>query len=327
MVKYFKNDELNKIKRLDSFENQCWVDLVNPTDDEIEDVAVITGIPEETLKAALDEEETARIERDDGYFMCLIDTPTITDTDEGDTYETIPMSIIQNEKCVVTVSLRGNPVLGDFISNRVSVDTSKPVLFMLTFMFGNAKRFLSNLRQIDKKSLRVQAELHRSMKNKELIQMLALENSLVYFSTSLSSNIGVYKKMEKLPEISGNEDYQDLYDDVLIETRQAVEMCNIYRDILSGTMDAYASVISNNLNVVMKLLAVITLILSVPTVIASLWGMNVGVPFEGKAWGFWVVIAISVVVTAVVSIFVIRMSNSIKIKTPKEIKRKRRRGD
>ena len=327
MVKYFKNDELNKIKRLDSFEEKCWVDLVNPTDDEIEDVAVITGIPEETLKAALDEEETARIERDDGYFMCLIDTPTITDTDEGDTYETIPMAIIHNEKCVVTVSLRGNPVLGDFISNRVSVDISSPVLFMLTFMFGNAKRFLSNLRQIDKKSLRVQAELHRSMKNKELIQMLALENSLVYFSTSLSSNIGVFKKMEKLPEISGNEDYQDLYDDVLIETRQAVEMCNIYRDILSGTMDAYASVISNNLNVVMKLLAVITLILSVPTVIASLWGMNVGVPFEGKAWGFWVVIAISVVVTVVVSIFVIRMSNSIKIKTPKEIKRKRRRGE
>ena len=327
MVKYFKNDEQKKIIRLDSFETQCWVDLVNPTDDEIEDVAVITGIPEETLKAALDEEETARIERDDGYFMCLIDTPTITDTDEGDTYETIPMAIIHNEKCVVTVSLRGNPVLGDFISNRVSVDISSPVLFMLTFMFGNAKRFLSNLRQIDKKSLRVQAELHRSMKNKELIQMLALENSLVYFSTSLSSNIGVFKKMEKLPEISGNEDYQDLYDDVLIETRQAVEMCNIYRDILSGTMDAYASVISNNLNVVMKLLAVITLILSVPTVIASLWGMNVGVPFEGKAWGFWVVIAISVVVTVVVSIFVIRMSNSIKIKTPKEIKRKRRRGE
>ncbi|MDE6411764.1 MAG: magnesium transporter CorA family protein [Clostridia bacterium] len=327
MVKYFKNDEQKKIIRLDSFETQCWVDLVNPTDDEIEDVAVITGIPEETLKAALDEEETARIERDDGYFMCLIDTPTITDTDEGDTYETIPLAIIHNEKCVVTVSLRGNPVLGDFISNRVSVDTANPVLFMLTFMFGNAKRFLSNLRQIDKKSLRVQAELHRSMKNKELIQMLALENSLVYFSTSLSSNIGVFKKMEKLPEITGNEDYQDLYDDVLIETRQAVEMCNIYRDILSGTMDAYASVISNNLNVVMKLLAVITLILSVPTVIASLWGMNVGVPFEGKAWGFWVVIGISVVITVVVSIFVIRMSNSIKIKTPKEIKRKRRRGE
>ena len=327
MIKYFKNDEQNKIKRLEAFEEKCWVDLVNPTDDEIEDAAAITGIPEETLKAALDEEETARIERDDGYFMCLVDTPTITDTDEGDTYETIPLAFIYNEKCIVTVSLRGNPVLGDFISNRVSVTTDKPVFFMLTLMFGNAKRFLSNLRQIDKKSLRVQAELHRSMKNKELIQMLALENSLVYFSTSLSADIGVYKKLERLPEITDNEDYRDLYDDVLVETRQAVEMCNIYRDILSGTMDAYASVISNNLNVVMKLLAVITLIISVPTLVASLWGMNVGVPFEGQWWGFWVVIGISVAVTAVVSVFVIRMSNSIRIKTPKEIRRKRRRGE
>lgn len=327
MIKFFKNDELNKIKRLDAFEEKCWVDLVNPTDDEIEDAAAITGIPEETLKAALDEEETARIERDDGYFMCLVDTPTITDTDEGDTYETIPLALIYNGKCVVTVSLRGNPVLGDFISNRVSVQTEKPVLFMLTLMFGNAKRFLSNLRQIDKKSLRVQAELHRSMKNKELIQMLALENSLVYFSTSLSADIGVYKKLERLPEIAENEDYRDLYDDVLIETRQAVEMCNIYRDILSGTMDAYASVISNNLNVVMKLLAVITLIISVPTLIASLWGMNVGVPFEGKPWGFWVVIGVCVAVTAVVSFVLIRMTNSIRIKTPREIKRKRRRGE
>ena len=194
MVKFFKNNEEKKIRRLESFEENCWIDLVNPTDDEIEDAALISGIPEETLKAALDEEERARIERDDGYFMCLIDTPTLTDTDEGDTYETIPLAIIQNEKCIVTVSLRGNPVLGDFISNRANVDTGNHILFMLTFMFGNAKRFLANLRQIDKKSLRVQAELHRSMKNKELIQMLALENSLVYFSTSLSSNMGVFNK-------------------------------------------------------------------------------------------------------------------------------------
>ena len=169
-------------------------------------------------------------------------------------------------------------------------------------------------RQIDKKSLRVQAELHRSMKNKELIQLLELENSLVYFSTSLSANIGVYNKMGRLSAITQNEEYQDLYDDVVVETRQAVEMCNIYRDILSGTMDAYASVISNNVNTVMKLLAVITLIISIPTLIASLWGMNVSVPFEGLSWGFWVIIGICIVVTGVLAFFLIRSTNSIKIK-------------
>ncbi len=324
MIKFFKTEENAATKRLEAFEKGCWVDMVNPTDDEVEDVIALTGLPEEMLKAALDEEETARCEKDDGAFMCLLDTPTMTDTDDGDTYETIPISLIYNDNCIVTVSLRGNPVLGDFISNRVQTDIAKPMYFILKFMMGNAKRFLSSLRQIDKKSLRVQAELHRSMKNKELIQMLELENSLVYFSTSLSANINVYNKMEKLPAITGNEDYKDLYDDVLIETRQAVEMCNIYRDILSGTMDAYASVISNNLNVVMKLLAVITLIISVPTLIASLWGMNVAVPFGNTAWGFWVVIAICIVFTALVSIWLIRSTNSIKIKPARHRKRRPR---
>ncbi len=323
MLKFFKTQEDGKIDRIDAFEKNCWVDLVNPTDDELEDACAMTGIPEEMLRAALDEEETARVERDEEALLCLLDTPTITDTDEGDTYETIPMALIRNDACIVTVSLRGNAVLGDFISNRTIVDTAKPVSFILNFMMGNAKRFLSNLRQLDKKSLRLQAELHRSMKNQELIQLLGIENSLVYFSTSLSANLNVYGKLERLPSITGNEDYKDLFDDVVIETRQAMEMCNIYRDILSGTMDAYASVISNNLNVVMKLLAVITLVISVPTLIASLWGMNVPVPFADLSWGFWLLIGISVVITAIVSFFIIRSSNSIRIKTPRQIKRGR----
>lgn len=326
MIKFFKSAGNHATERLPEYEKGCWVDLVNPTDDEVDDICALTGIPEEMLKAALDEEETARCERDDGAFMCLIDTPTITDTDDGDSYGTLPVSIIYNHDCIVTVSLRGNPVLGDFVSNRVAIDTEKHVLFLLTFLMGNAKRFLSGLRQIDKKSLRVQAELHRSMKNKELIQLLELENSLVYFSTSLSANIGVYNKMGRLSAITQNEEYQDLYDDVVVETRQAVEMCNIYRDILSGTMDAYASIISNNVNIVMKLLTVITFIVSIPTLIASLWGMNVKVPFTSTTGGFWIIIGICVAVTAVVSYFIMRATNSIRIKTPKPIKRKRRGG-
>lgn len=327
MIKYFKPDEKKRMTRIPEFEEGCWVDLVNPTDDEVEDAVAVTGVPEEMLKAALDEEETARSERDEECTMFLVDTPTIRDTEDGDIYETIPIALIHNSKCIVTVSLRGNPVLGDFISNRTAVDTCKPVLFILTFMMGNAKKFLSNLRQIDKKSLRVQAELHRSMKNKELIQLLDLENSLVYYSTSLSANIGVFSKMERLPVISQNEEYKDLFDDVAIEMRQAVEMCNIYRDILSGTMDAFASVISNNVNIVMKLLTVITIIITIPTLVASLWGMNVHVPFENSAGGFWIIIAISVVVTAVSSYFLIRMTNSIRIKTPRQKTKKKRRDE
>lgn len=325
MIKFFKSDETKRMTQILQFEEGCWVDLINPTDDEVEDIGVLTGISDEMLKAALDEEETARVEVDEGNFLCLLDSPIMMDTDDGDMYETIPMGLIYNKKCVVTVSLHGNPVLGDFVSNRVGVETADPVYFILNFMMGNAKKFLSSLRQIDKKSLRVQAELHRSMKNKELIQLLSLENSLVYFSTSLSANLNVYGKMER-PVIGKNEEYKDLFDDVVIETRQAMEMCNIYRDILSGTMDAYASIISNNVNIVMKLLTVITFIVSIPTLIASLWGMNVHVPFASAAGGFWIVVGISVVITALVSYFMVKATNSIRIKTPKQIKRKRRGG-
>lgn len=325
MTKFLKTNPNGKVERLEAFEEGCWVDMVNPTDDEVEDACAATGIAEEFLKAALDEEETARIERDEGVLLCLLDTPTITETDDGDAYGTIPIAVVSNDKCVVTVSLRGNPVLADFITNRSAVNTQSHVLFLLSFMMGNAKRFLSNLRQIDKKSLRVQAELHRSMKNKELIQLLSLENSLVYFSTSLSANMSVYNKIERLPMLASNEDYKDLFDDVVIETRQAVEMCNIYRDILSGTMDAYASVISNNVNIVMKLLTVITMIITIPTLIASLWGMNVNVPFMDTSWGFWVVLVISAAITAVASVFIVKATNSIKIRT-RQPKQRRRRG-
>ena len=190
-------------------------------------------------------------------------------------------------------------------------------------MMGNAKKFLSYLRQIDKKSLRVQAELHRSMKNKELIQLLGLENSLVYFSTSLTSNSRVYARVKKLAPVMDREDYQDLYDDVIIENTQAIEMCNIYRDILTGTMDAFASVISNNVNIVMKLLTVVTLIISVPTLIASLWGMNVPVPFEDLSWGFWIVVGIATVISAVVAVITFRSTSSIKIDSNKTIRRVR----
>lgn len=328
MVKFFKTEPKTdgslRMAQLERFQAKCWVDMVNPTDDEVEDIVSFTGIPEEMIKAALDEEESARSEHDDGNSMFLVDTPIMYDTEDGDSYETLPLAVLFNDKCIVTVSLHGNPVLSDFISNRIKVNTDKPVHFLLQFMMGNAKRFLSYLRQIDRKSSRVEAELHRSMKNKELIQLLGLEKSLVYFSTSLSSNMRVYGSVKKLKAVADIEEYADLYDDVIIENTQAIEMCNIYSGILSGTMDAFASVISNNVNIVMKLLTVVTLILSIPTLIASLWGMNVNVPFESLgAAGFWIVIAVAAVITGVVSLFIIRATNSVKIDSNKTIKRVR----
>jgi len=333
MVKYFKTDSSGRMERLEKFTDKCWVDIVNPTDDEIEDAVTMAGVPEEMLRAALDEEESARSEMDDGTVMYVVDSPIIIDTEDGgDSYTTIPIALIYNGKCIVTVSLHGNSVLADIISNRIAdVTTDKPVQFVLSFMLNNAKRFSLSLKQIERKSIRLQAELHRSMKNKELIQLLSLENSLVYFSTSLNANTVVYGRLSRYVEVKNNEKYKDLYDDVIIETNQAKEMCNIYRDILKTTMDAFSSVISNNVNNIVKTLTIITIIVAIPTLIAGLFGMNVDLPFgaavKGDWWGwqFWIICAVCIVITLLVAIILVKYTNSIKIKTPK-VKRKKRGG-
>ena len=327
MVKFFKSEN-EKIIQLDGFESRCWVELVNPTDEEVETVVELSGIPESLIKAALDEEESARVEVDEGATMYIVDSPMLVDREEGDQYTTIPVAIIYNPKCIVTVSLNTDPILTAFHSNRTKVSTAKPVGFVLNFMLGNVKRFSSLLKQIDKKSLRLQAELHRSMRNQELIELLDLQNSLVYFSTALSANSTVYGRLSRLESVQSNEEYQDLQEDILIETKQSVEMCSIYRDILKTTMDAFSSVISNNVNHVVKRLTIITILVAIPTLIAGLLGMNVKLPFgmdstNGSPWEFWIILALCLVLVAVFSVVLIKSTDSVKIRTPKQIKRKR----
>lgn len=291
----------------------CWVHLTNPTDKESELIVRTTGIPEDMLKAALDEEERARIEYDDGCTLVLFDIPVIEEESSYFTYSTMPLAAILTPDCFVTVCLKENSIIHQFINGRIkNLDTAKRERFLYMLLYSTHTKFLQYLKQIDKSSQRIQRELHRSTKNKELIQLLDLENSLVYFSTSLRANSIIIERLIRMDTKAVEED-SELLQDVAIENRQATEMSNIFREILSGTMDAYASVISNNLNIVMKFLTTLTAILSIPALIASLWGMNTGVPFQGKLWGFWVVIGISVVMTGI-SAFLLLRSKTFKSK-------------
>ena len=330
MIKFFKTDERVRILETDKFEQGCWVELVNPTDDEVDDIRALTGIPEEMLKAALDEEESARVDTDEGSTMYIVDSPMLVDTEDGSMYTTIPVAIIYNPQCIVSVSLSSSHVLNALRLNRMPVSTKRPVEFILHFMLENVKRFSSSLKQIDKKSLRLQAELHKSMRNQELIELLTLQDSLVYFSTALSANASVYGRLSRMEGVQANEDYRDLADDIMIESRQAGEMCSIYRDILKTTMDAFSSVISNNVNTVVKRLTIITILVAIPTLIAGLLGMNVKLPFgmnseTGSEYEFWIVLGVCVVLTALFSILLVKMTDKIKIRTPKQVKGKRRK--
>ena len=282
-----------------------WVHMSNPTDKEIELVCSSTLIPEEYVKAALDSEERAHIEKEDNVLMAVTDIPITEEGDDKYTYSTLPFGFISNDNTIVTVCLNETSIIYDLMAGRYvkNFNIHKRTRFLLQLQYVIAKKYLQYLKQIDRASQRVQAELEKAMKNEGLIEMLSLEKSLVYFSTSLRSNTAVLDKVPRLVKFF--EEDEDLWDDVLIENRQAIEMSNIYRDILSGTMDTYASIISNNLNVVMKTLTVLTLLVDTPAMIAALWGMNTGVPFEHEWWGFWVVVGINVLICiALIIVFI-----------------------
>ena len=294
MLTVFKNDG-QRLTQTDIIEEDCWINLCAPTEEELAQVEAQTGVLPEFLRAALDEEERSRVESDEDQTLVLVDIPRVELEGKNYLYSTLPMAVIHLPDYVITVCLIDSSLIRDVVEGRVKgVQTHKKTRFILQLLYRNSTRYLWYLRQIDHASNRVQAELQRSYRNKELMQMMSLEKSLVYFSTSLMSNEAVLERLVKVSYIKKYPDDEEMLDDVIIENKQAIEMCTIFRDILSGTMDAYASVISNNLNIVMKFLASVTIVISLPTLVSGFFGMNVnGIPFTGNAVGFWVVVAIS----------------------------------
>ncbi len=300
MIRIFSSAENNKLKEIDKIEPGAWIHLLEPTEEEIVSVRDELGVEDEFIRAALDEEETVRIDAENDQQLVLVDIPIVRPERTSFLYSTLPLGIVITKENIITVCLEETSIIEDFWNGIVrGFDTQKRYRFLLQLLYKNASKYLQYLRQIDKAQTQVENALHKSMRNRELIQMLKIEKSLVFFSTSLKANEVVLEKMLKFNVIKKYPDDMELLEDVIIENKQAIEMGNIYRDILSGTMDAFASVISNNLNIVMKLLASITIVLSVPTLIASLWGMNVPVPFTDHPHGFLIVILISVGISIV----------------------------
>lgn len=305
MIKIFKTME-HGIAQLDAPEEGCWIALTDPTATELFEVSQRYDIEVDDLRAPLDEEERSRIEIEDNYTLILVDIPVIEERNDKDWYGTIPMGIVVGKKVIITVCLEDTPILSTFMDGRVrNFYTYMKTRFILQILYKNASMFLHYLRIIDKKSEIVETRLHKSQRNQELIELLELEKSLVYFTTSLRSNEVVLEKLMKVESIKHYPEDEDLLEDVIIENKQAIEMANIYSGILSGTMDAFASVISNNLNIVMKVLAIITIVMSIPTIIYSAYGMNVnsaGMPFADSPFGFAIVIAISAVISLIVAL-------------------------
>ena len=308
MIRIFKTED-GAMHEKEEMQPGCWIALTNPTASEIIDIADTYQIDPDHLRAPLDEEERSRIEVEDEYTLILVDIPSIEERNGKDWFVTIPLAIITTKDVLITVCLEETPVLTSFMDGRVrDFHTFMKTRFILQILYKNATQFLQYLRIIDKKSEVIERKLHQSQKNEELIELLELEKSLVYLTTSLRSNEVVLEKLLRIEKIKKYPEDTDLLEDVIVENKQAIEMANIYSGILSGTMDAFASVISNNLNIVMKFLATVTIVLSIPTMIASFYGMNVnshGMPFADSPYGFAIVLGL----TLLLSLFVAYIFN------------------
>lgn len=287
---------------LEQADNLSWIKLINPSDEEIEKVSQATGCPSDFLVAALDENEHSRIELEDDFMLIIVNVPYMVSTNK---YDTIPIGIIFSKKSFITVCLGENKVLDYFSpNNSKKFSTHKRANFLFTLFLQNAEYYLRYMRFINNITDDLEIKLRKSMENKKLFQLFELERSLVYFITSLKDNNMVTEKLLRLRKnkdiqelIKIDEDDEELLEDAIIENKQAIEMVEMHSNILSGMMDAFASIISNNLNIVMKFLTSITIILAIPTMIASFWGMNVDVPFRDHPGGFIYVVTIAFIVS------------------------------
>ena len=297
--------ETNKLEEIKEFRKGSWINLVNPSENEIKKVCENINIQEDFIRDALDYEEKARIdtEEDDNTILFVIDVPVIEKNEENDMYSTMPLGmIVVRDDFFITVSLRKNKVIEDFEKRKIkNFQTYKKTRFIFQIFYLNSSYFLNYLKQINKETEIAEYILKNSMKNKELLKLLSLEKGLVYFATSLKSNEIVMEKTMRGKIVKLYDDDEDILEDAIIENRQAIKMAQIYTNILNGTMDAYASIISNNLNGVMKFLTSITIVLAIPTMISSFWGMNVKLPFENSPLGFVIMVFIAVVLTLVVT--------------------------
>lgn len=284
----------------------CWVHLAPPfAPDELEEFARRFEFDHVFLTDSLDLDERARYERDEDVRFILINTPVKNRNAVGDNeayFITVPIGIILTIEHVITVSAFETPVLEKFLDNNVrDFNPADEKRFVLQLLEQNVYHFLSCLKTLNLRRNRIEKELLHSSRNAELKQLLSIEKSLVYFVNSLNANELLKLKMKRTDflHINDDEDMTDLFEDIIIDNSQALSMSNVYTNILNGTMDAYSSIISNNLNVVIHRLTVITVVLMVPTLISSFFGMNLasGLP-DDQPWAFYFALLFTAVVTA-----------------------------
>ena len=310
MIKIFKTEDNKKLSKLSISEavSGSWFSLINPTEEEIKQVSLVLGLDEDFLRNSLDLDERSRIEIEDGNILIITNLPIMTD--DG-CFDTLPLGIIYTPTSIMTVCSKDNNILASFNETTAyTFDTRNKTEFMLKILYRSVKFYLKYLDIINRTTENIETELQKATNNKALFQLMEIQKTLVYFSTALKDNDIVLQKIMKMTKSTSSVNYlktteedMDLLEDVIIDTKQAIEMVDMHRMILEAMMEGFASIINNNLNLVMKFLAAITIIMSIPTMIGGLWGMNVKVPYGNNPYGFIIVVTLSIFLSIAVVVY------------------------
>lgn len=290
-------------QNLEDIERGAWINLIKPTTDEIKEVAAKINIDADYLRDALDVEERSRIEFDDNLMLIITNIPIMEDEDN---FDAIPLGVILTPDYFITVTLYENKILSFFSKDTEKLfNTNKRTNLLFQILFRSTKFYLRYLEFINKQTEKIEVDLRKTMKNKALFKLFEVQKSLVYFTTALKNNGIVLEKLVRLGNnttlknlFTLNEDDLDMIEDVIIENKQALDMVEMHRNILESMMDAFASIISNNLNMVMKFLTSVTIILAIPTMISGFWGMNVKVPLSNHPLGFVLIALLAFLISA-----------------------------
>ena len=300
MIKIYLTKD-GKLETIDKPQKGCWINLVHPTEKELQEIEDKYHIESDDLRAPLDEEEASRFTKEDDYTLVLVDIPTIEEKNGKNRFSTIPMGIIVASGALITVCLENTPVL--HFNNKASktINTNLKTRMLLQILLENAKLYLKYLRQINKESEQLEIELKRSIENPVLLEMMDLGRSLLYFTTSLKGNNAVLEKLNKVSSVTRYEEDEDLFEDVMIESKQASEMADTYSGVINGMMDAYSSIISNNMNVIQKFIAIAAVVISIPSMVFDAYGMNIeGVPFENSPKAFVIIVILALLASFLV---------------------------
>lgn len=300
-----------EFKEIERFEPGAWINLINPTQEESSVLADQFGIDISDLRAPLDIEETSRISVEDNYTLIIVDVPTYEERNNKSYYVTIPLGIIVTDQVVITTCLEQLNLFDNFYNRRIrNFYTFMKTRFVFQILYRNAELFLSALRTIDRQSDKIEAQLESATRNEQLIDMMELEKSIVYLKASLKFNERIVKKLSSsTSSLKKYVEDEDLLEDTLIETQQAIEMAGIYENVLNAMTETTASIISNNQNTIMKTLALMTMALDIPTVIFSAYGMNFQnnwMPLNSLPHAFWYIISIAAALSAFVVVYFIR---------------------